>query len=151
MISGNPDPVRYRTVMAFDYGLSQIGVAVGNCLLGTSEPMGIVRARQGVPDWVQLQQLVDEWLPDLLVVGDPLNMDGSASELCTRARRFSRQLHGRLQLPVALCDERLSSFEAKQQRKALGHRGDFKKDPVDSYAAQLILQTWMAENAPAGS
>ena len=133
--------------MAFDFGLRQIGVAVGNSLLDTSQPLPILRAREGIPDWQAVDGLIDEWRPDLLVVGDPLNMDGSAGELCQRARKFGRRLHGRCGLPVTMTDERLSSFEAKQSRREQGHRGDFVAQPVDSYAAELILQTWLAENS----
>ncbi len=131
--------------MAFDYGLRQIGVAVGNCDLGTSTPLPILKARDGVPDWSAVEALVREWQPDLLVVGDPLNMDGSAGELCRRARKFARRLEGRLGIATALTDERLSSFDAKQQQRELGHRGDYRARPVDSLAAQLILQTWLRE------
>lgn len=138
-----------RTVMAFDFGLRQIGVAVGNCLLQTSQPLAILRAREGVPDWQAVTRLIDEWGPDLLVVGDPLNMDGSDSKLGERARKFARRLHGRLGLPIAMVDERLSSFEAKQNSREQGHRGDFRQQPVDSYAAELILQTWLRESGQA--
>ena len=133
--------------MAFDFGLRQIGVATGNCLLGTTQPLPILTAKDGVPDWRVLGELVDEWAPDILVVGDPLNMDGSDSELSSRARKFARRLHGRLGLPVDMTDERLSSFEAKSNLREQGHRGDFKQQPVDSYAAELILRTWLADRA----
>jgi putative Holliday junction resolvase len=132
--------------MAFDFGLRQIGVAVGNCLLRTSQPLCILKAREGIPDWRAVEDLIEQWRPDLLVVGDPLNMDDSVGELCERARKFGRRLHGRLGLPVAMTDERLSSFEAKQNSRERGHRGNFKEQPVDSHAAELILQTWLAEN-----
>jgi putative Holliday junction resolvase len=135
-----------RTILAFDFGLRQIGVAVGNCLLGTSQPLTVLAAKEGQPNWQQLEALVKEWQPDLLVVGDPLNMDGSSSDITERARKFSRRLHGRLGLPVDLTDERLSSFEAKQQLREQGHKGDYHAVPADSYAAELILGTWMAEN-----
>ena len=135
-----------RTVLAFDFGLRRIGVATGNCLLGTTQPLPILRAKEGAPEWRALEALIDEWRPDLLVVGDPLNMDGSVSELSERARKFARRLHGRLGLPVEMADERLSSFEAKQNCREQGHRGDFKRQPVDSHAAELILQTWLAGN-----
>ncbi|CAA0115755.1 Putative pre-16S rRNA nuclease [Halioglobus japonicus] len=135
-----------RTVMAFDFGLSQIGVATGNCLMGTTTPLPILKAKEGSPDWRLVENLVAEWRPDLLVVGDPLNMDGSASELSARAAKFSRRLHGRLGLEVVMVDERLSSFEAKQVSREHGHRGDYKRKPIDSLAAELILQTWLAEN-----
>ena len=131
--------------MAFDYGLRQIGVATGNLELGTSRPLPVLPARDGVPDWDRLAAVVEEWQPDLLVVGEPLNMDGSASELSARAHKFARRLHGRLGLPVEMVDERLSSFEAKALSREQGHRGDYKKEPVDSLAAELILGTWIQQ------
>jgi putative pre-16S rRNA nuclease len=136
----------HRTVMAFDFGLRQIGVATGNSLLGTTAALPILRAKEGIPQWHELESLVAEWRPDLLVVGNPLNMDGSDSELGTRAAKFARRLHGRLGLEVVLVDERLSSFEAKHEARERGHRGDFKRQPVDSLAAELILRTWLAGN-----
>ena len=134
--------------MAFDFGLRQIGVAVGNSLLATTQPLAVMRAKEGVPDWQAVAQLIDEWRPDLLVVGDPINMDGSDSELSTRARKFARRLHGRLGLPVAMADERLSSFEAKQLSREQGHRGDYRRHPIDSQAAELVLRSWL--NRPDG-
>lgn len=131
--------------MAFDYGLRQIGVAVGNTVLGTTRSLDVLKARDGVPDWGQLEALVREWQPDALVVGEPLNMDGSESELSRRAGKFARRLHGRLGLEVAMVDERLSSFEAKQISREQGHSGDYHREPVDSLAAELILQTWLAD------
>ena len=91
---------RPATVLAFDFGLRQIGVAVGNCLLDTTQPLAIIAAREGIPDWSLVYRVVSEWQPDLLLVGDPINMDGSESELSTRARKFARRLHGRLGLPI---------------------------------------------------
>ena len=137
--------------MAFDFGLRQIGVAVGNCELRSTQPLAIIRAREGVPDWSRLEQVVKEWQPDLLVVGDPLNMDGSDSELCRRARKFANRLHGRLGLPVELVDERLTSFEAKQVSREQGHKGDYNRRPVDSQAAELVLRSWLDRpQEPAG-
>jgi putative Holliday junction resolvase len=132
-----------RTVLAFDFGLRQIGVAVGNCLLGTSQPLSILKARDGQPDWEAVAALIAEWGPALLVVGDPLNMDDSVGELAERARKFARRLEGRFGLPVEMVDERLSSFEAKQGMRERGHRGDYKTAPADSLAAELILRTWL--------
>jgi putative Holliday junction resolvase len=137
----------FRTVMAFDFGLRQIGVAIGNCLLGTTQPLPILKAKEGIPQWHELEALVEEWRPDLVVVGEPLNMDGSDSEMSARASKFARRLQGRLGLEVAMVDERLSSFEAKQLSREQGHRGDFKKQPVDSVAAELILMSWLAEHS----
>ena len=135
-----------RTVVAFDFGLHQIGVAVGNCLLGTTQALSILRARDGIPDWRAVEVLLAQWQPDLLLVGDPLNMDGSASELGKKAGKFARRLEGRFGLITALVDERLTSFEAKQQLSEQGHRGDYKDKPADSVAAEIILRSWMREN-----
>jgi len=130
--------------MAFDFGLRQIGVAVGNSTIGTSEALTTLRARDGVPDWVEVEQLLSEWRPAQLVVGLPLNMDDSEGELARLARKFGRRLEGRFRLPVDYMDERLSSFEAKQLLREQGHRGDYLDVPADGLAAQLILQTWLA-------
>lgn len=143
---GNAESRLPATILAFDYGLRQIGVAVGNSLLGTTQPLTVLRAKDGIPDWLALEAVVREWRPDLLVVGDPLNMDGTLSELATRARKFGRRLHGRLGLPVTMTDERLSSYAAKGEQRDRGHRGDYKAVPIDSYAAELILQTWLREH-----
>ena len=133
-----------RTILAFDFGLRQIGVATGNTELHTCRALTTLRARDGQPDWAALEKIVAEWQPDLLVVGEPLNMDGSDSELAQRARKFARRLHGRLGLPVEMADERLTSFEAKQALGEHGHRGDYHAEPADSLAAELILRTWFS-------
>jgi len=135
-----------KTVLAFDFGLRQIGIAVGNVLTSTTQALTIVRAKDGIPQWPELEKIVKQWQPNLVVVGDPLNMDGSDGELGERARKFGRRIHGRFGLTVEMVDERLSSFEAKHEQRELGHRGHYKDSPIDSYAAELILQTWMRQS-----
>lgn len=130
--------------MAFDFGLRQIGVAVGNTQLGTSEALTVLRARDGQPDWRELEALIQEWAPDLVLVGDPINMDGSVSELAERSRRFARRLEGRLGLITEMVDERLSSFAVKSEARDLGHRGDYNRRPIDSEAAALILRDYLS-------
>ena len=130
----------YR-VCAFDFGLKNIGVAVGQSLLRTAEPIAVIKAKDGRPSWDKLGALIAQWQPDFLLVGLPLNMDGSESEMSTRARKFAKRLHGRYGLKVELCDERLSSFEAKSNRHE--RQGDRKQAlTVDAEAAQLILESW---------
>lgn len=116
---------------------------MGNQETGTSQPLLTLRARDGIPDWVQIGKLLQEWQPVRLVVGQPLNMDGTESELSRLAAKFGRRLEGRFGLPVEYMDERLSSFEAKQQMREAGHAGDYRKNPIDDLAAQLILQSWL--------
>lgn len=135
-----------QRLLGFDYGTRQIGVAVGQTLTGTARPLKELRARDGVPDWEQIAALLREWQPDALVVGLPLNMDGSPSDMSTRAEKFGRRLHGRFQLPVHYIDERLSTFEAKQMLRDSGQRPpvSYRDNPVDSLAAVLLLETWLA-------
>ncbi len=136
-----------RTIVCFDYGLKQIGVALLQQPTTIVSPLPIIRANDGKPDWHGVEALLQEWQPQLLLVGEPLNMDGSASAMSERARRFARQLEGRFNLPVELVDERLSSHEAKSQVAELGSRKrNYRKQPVDSIAAQLIMETWLALN-----
>ena len=116
---------------------------MGNQETGTSQALTTLRARDGIPDWVEVGKLLAEWQPVQLIVGQPLNMDGSESELSRLAAKFGRRLEGRYGLPVEYMDERLSSFEAKQQLREAGHSGDYHKNPADELAAQLILQSWL--------
>ena len=126
------------TALGFDFGTRRIGVAFGQSISGTARPLAVLPAKDGIPDWQQIQQLMDTWQPDLLVVGLPYNMDGSDSDLLQRATKFGNRLHGRFHLPCYGIDERLSSIAAEE----LAGSGD---EPVDSIAAQLILESWFAE------
>ncbi len=131
--------------MAFDFGLRRIGVAVGQEMLGTGSPVAMIGARDGIPQWQQIARLIEEWQPDLLVVGLPLNMDGSESEMSGRARKFARRLHGRFHLDFAMMDERLSSYAAKSAVTENEGRRDFGQEGVDDLAAVLILEGWFLQ------
>ncbi|HUH38562.1 MAG TPA: Holliday junction resolvase RuvX [Spongiibacteraceae bacterium] len=132
--------------LAFDYGLKFIGVAHGQSLTGTAAALPPIAARDGVPDWTVVEKLLAEWRPQRVVVGLPLNMDGSESPMSERARKFAQRLHGRFGVPVALVDERLSSFEARGQILAQGSR-DFRARQVDGRAAVVILESWLSDRA----
>lgn len=131
-----------RRVMAFDFGTRRIGVASGQELLGTGKPLTMLMARDGVPDWDQIGRLLEEWKPDCVLVGLPLNMDDTENDMCARARKFGKRLHGRFHVEVEMVDERLTSFEAKGDVMAAGGSRDFGRDGVDDRAAVLILETW---------
>lgn len=130
------------SLLAFDYGLKNIGVAYGQSITGTATELPPVPARDGIPDWEQLGKLLKEWQPQLLLVGLPLNMDDSESELSQRSRKFANRLHGRFGLPVELFDERLTTRLAKEEARERGHRGNYATAPVDSIAARLLLESW---------
>ncbi len=133
----------HKTLLAFDYGTKNIGVAYGQTLTATAREVSPLKARDGVPDWDKVQALLKEWQPDLVLVGLPLNMDDSESELCTRARKFANRLNGRFGIPVELVDERLSTFAAKGEAAERGHHGNYGQAPIDSIAARLILESWL--------
>lgn len=138
-----------RLLLGFDYGTRQIGVAVGQVITGQARELCTLKARDGVPNWQQIEALLKEWKPDALIVGLPLNMDGTPSEMSARAETFARRLHGRFKLPVHTQDERLTTFEAKGQRMMQGQHGGYKERPVDALAAALLLESWLAEQPSA--
>ena len=128
-------------VMAFDFGVSKIGIAIGQTLTRGAQPLQTIPAKDGIPDWQQIEKLLAEWKPQLLVVGLPLNMDDSESELAQRARKFANRLHGRFGLPVELFDERLSSREAREF--VASEEGRLAaQSGLDAVAAGLILESW---------
>lgn len=133
-----------KLLLGFDYGTKQIGVAVGQPITGQARELCILKAQNGIPDWQKVEALIREWQPDAIVVGLPLNMDGSPSAMSVRAEKFARRLNGRFNLPVHMQDERLTTFEAKGQRLSEGQRGSYRDNPVDALAAALLLESWLA-------
>jgi putative Holliday junction resolvase len=129
-------------LIGFDYGTHKIGVAVGQVLTGTASPLQTLGLVNNRPDWDRISALLEAWQPQALVVGHPFEMSDREANNAEGAKRFARQLHGRFHLPVHMADERLTSREAWAQ---LG--SEAAKDPtkVDSYAAKLILETWLTE------
>lgn len=135
----------YNHWMAFDFGTKRIGIAVGQRLTNTSQALDPIPARDGIPNWDSLQQIIDEWQPEAFVVGLPLNMDGSESDMSKRANKFSNRLEGRFHRPSFTQDERLSSYEAKGIVIEQGGHRNFGENSVDGMAAQIILQSWLSE------
>ena len=129
-----------KSLLGFDFGTAQIGIATGQTVTSTATSLAIITARNGIPDWRALGEIISEWQPELMVVGLPLNMDDSESELSQRARKFARRLHGRFNIDTLMMDERLTSREAKAAHRHLGKRD---LDKVDHIAAALILQSWL--------
>ena len=123
--------------LAFDFGLRNIGVAVAERRYGTATAISIIKAREGIPVWDRFDALVREWCPEGFVVGLPLNMDDSESDMSQAARRFGARLERRYGIGVEFVDERLSTFEATQR----GGSHDT--------AALIIAETWL--NSPSTS
>lgn len=133
-------------VLGFDFGLRRIGVATGQGLTQTASPLMALSAREGSPNWEEMARLITQWKPTALVVGLPLNMDGSDSELAIRVRKFANRLHGRFGLPVYFVDERLSTREARALTGYRGRAGD-QDGALDAAAAACILERWLKESA----
>ena len=130
----------HKALIGFDFGLKRIGVATANTTTMIATPLTILRAHNGVPDWITVSRIIDEWTPDLLVIGLPVNMDGSDGELSSRAKKFARRLSARFNKRTVMIDERLTSHEAEKIRP-------HKK--IDDLAATFILETWL--NAPSSA
>lgn len=129
-------------LLGFDYGSKRIGIAVGQRITGTANELATLENINNKPDWDSIGRLIAEWKPAGLIVGKPLNMDGSEQEMTKKAARFGRQLAERYHLPVNEMDERLSSHAAHDILKQSGK----DEQQVDSLAARLILESWMNEN-----
>ena len=133
------------TALGFDFGMKHIGVAVGQTITQTANPLTTLKAKLGTPDWKQVAALVNEWHPQVLVVGIPLNMDGSEQALTHAARRFANQLKKQFNLPVEHADERLTTREAKQDLFDQGGYKALQKHKIDSYSAKIILESWFRQ------
>ena len=129
-------------VLAFDFGLKHIGVASGQTITRTATALTTLTARDGRPDWDSVRTLVKEWRPNRLIVGLPLNMDDTESEMSERARSFAGRLAKETSLPVEMADERLTSRAAAE---ADGSKSVNRSDHSHAAAAALIAETWLAE------
>ena len=134
-----------RTFLGFDYGERHTGVAVGGSHSGRAQPLARLTARGGEPDWDAIGRLLAEWKPDALVVGLPLNMDGSENPMTRAARAFGERLRARYNLPVHMVDERLTSRVATDTLLEAGVPLKRHKHRIDKVAAQAILQTFLDE------
>jgi putative Holliday junction resolvase len=126
-------------ILAFDFGTQHIGVAVGQTITKTSSPLIVINvAREGKEIWNTISNLIDEWKPDQLLVGKPLNMDGTPSDMMKKVDPFFQKLQKISDIPCELVDERLTSFEAKQLMQK-----DSKDDRIDDLAAKIFLDNWI--------
>jgi putative Holliday junction resolvase len=135
------------TVLAFDFGTRRIGVAVGNTVLRVARPLTTIAAEANAARFEAVAALIDEWQPDVLVVGRPLHADGTPHGMTARAERFVRQLEGRFGLEVARVDERYTTQDAESALAAAGVCAVERKAVRDQVAAQLILQAWFDDPA----
>ena len=130
-------------MIAFDFGIKRIGVAVGDWETRLAHPLETIAEEANDPRFARIGALVEEWRPRQLVVGLPMSLDGEEHDLSRRCRRFANQLHGRFGLPVSLMDERLTSVAAETRLKETRLDGRSRKAVLDSVAAQEILQSYL--------
>ncbi|MEO6118941.1 MAG: Holliday junction resolvase RuvX [Methylotenera sp.] len=130
------------TAMCFDFGEQRIGVAVGEHLLATANPLTTIDNESNEIRFELITKLIQEWQPKLLVVGLPLSVDGTENSVTQLCKKFARRLNGRFNLPVMLVDERYSSVEASGLLNQTGIKGRAQKVMLDQVAAQTILQSY---------
>lgn len=135
---GTPDHTM-ATLLGLDFGLKHIGVAVGQTITCSARPVTTISATDGRPDWVACDALIREWQPERLIVGLPLNMDDTLSDMAKRAQRFANRLNARYKLPVEMRDERLTTVDARSSSD--------DPDLRHAIAAQLILEAWLEDPA----
>jgi putative holliday junction resolvase len=130
------------TVLAFDFGEKRIGVAVGETILKAAHAHTTINAETNEIRFAEIQKLITEWHPSLLIVGLPTYLDGTEHQMTQLAKKFAQRLEGRFNLPVMMIDERLSSAEAAQKLSDAGIKGHEQKPIIDAVAAQVILQSY---------
>lgn len=134
-----------ETIIAFDFGLKRIGVAVGQSITGSASPLGVIANAPHGPDHDRIAAVMKDWQPQRLVVGMPLSADGQPGDMAEPIRAFIDELR-RYELPITTIDERYTSLEAeaglKSARQA-GSRGRIRKEHVDAAAAVLIAERYL--------
>ena len=137
-----------KTLLGLDYGQKFCGLATGNTLTRTAQPLTTLAIPSaGAFPWEALLKILADWLPDQIIVGNPLNMDGSSSITSQRCLEFSRALQKKTPIPVLTMDERLSTREARDRLKKY-YPANKQQDRLllNSIAAQIILETWIQNN-----
>tara|TARA_B100001559_G_C16489256_1_gene617654 strand:+ start:1124 stop:1516 length:393 start_codon:yes stop_codon:yes gene_type:complete len=127
-------------IIAFDYGEKKIGVAVGQTSTNTSSPLKVIFNNHGKVNLDEINSLLNEWNPDLIIVGKPLNMDGTESEVMKKVDKFYNNLMKIYKARYEYVDERLTTFEAKEILK------DNKAELVDANAAKILIDNWFNIN-----
>ena len=137
------------TAMGFDFGTKRIGVAAGQNLTGTAQGIATISNTGKDGPWQEIQGLIGQWQPEILVVGLPLGKDRAETPLSNTARDFGAELASRFNLPVDYVDETLTSRAAESlvsQATPHGKRVTGKRQELrDQIAAELILSTYFYE------
>ena len=136
-----PDVNSAQMIMAFDFGTQKMGMAVGQSLIESANPLALFPMKDGIPNWDELLKIVKQYQPNLFLVGLPLNMDETESELSARARKFARRLRHQTNTETLMVDERLTTREARGELENYQTQGR-KNVSADSIAAALFIESW---------
>ncbi len=135
----------FQVILAFDFGLRHIGVAVGQSITLSANPLPFISAEKGQPDWKIVETLISTWNPQALLVGLPYLMEGGEQAISFGARQFAKELQNHSKLPVFMMDERLTTKEAQRRMKEMNVQKN-EAISIHSFAAKLILESWMQAN-----
>jgi len=138
---------QHKTILAFDYGLKKIGVAIGQTVTNTARPLCIIKAKDGKPNQQQLTEVISSWRPNIIVIGMPYQEDGTEQEITKLTRKFAdnlkKQYQDKYKFTIETIDERHTSIEAKKKFAELRAQGLIKQgEKLDHIAACIILERW---------
>lgn len=131
-------------VLAFDYGTKRIGVALGILETQIAQPLTTIHVKKNIP-WNEIDTLMQAWKPKLLLIGTPLNMDGTEQAITIEARAFAKQLNERYHIAIEGVDERLSTRAARAELFEKGGYSSLQGGQVDAMAAKLLIVQWLLE------
>lgn len=137
-----PDLSQPQLIIAFDFGTQKMGMAVGSSMIESATPLALFPMKDGIPQWDELLKIVKQHQPTLFLVGLPLNMDDSESDISARARKFARRLRHQTNIETLMVDERLTTREARHELDHYQAQGRAKKMAADSIAAALFIESW---------
>ena len=133
-------------VLAIDYGTNSVGLAICDELHLTTRPLATIRRKGGrrvdLPE--EIRRYVEEYEIATLVIGMPLNMDGTHGDAARRVDRFIASLRPLISIPILTIDERLTSREADERLRAAGMSDRDRRSRSDEYAALIILEDFLA-------
>jgi len=135
-------------ILSFDFGTKKIGIAVGQTITKSSSPLTVLFNKENKVNWEEVSAIIDEWKPELLLIGKPLNMDGTDSDIMKVVDNFSKKLAKLSGIECKYVDERLTSFEARQNFKELmiENNKNIKKEIIDANAAKILIDNWFNQN-----
>ena len=131
------------TVLGIDYGLRRIGIATGQTITGSASPITTLNQINGSTDWEAIENLIDQWKPQALIVGMPYYLDGKENDMTKVVEAFCLELEQRFTIPIFKINEALSSYEAETMLKKNTKIGKHNKHEIDKMAAAIIVQNWL--------